>query len=110
LINVLGHVQADDRAALFQKLMTRYLNDTGRVVICDNITSVPSGYPQLMQQLGTPLHDYDEIEEEMMAEGFRVVFKQDLEIRRDLSNPSRMWKSVMTCPTLVTTSSSSSNC
>ena len=51
LINVLGHVQADDRAALYQKLMTRYLNDTGRVVICDNITSVPSGYPQLMLSL-----------------------------------------------------------
>ena len=88
LINVLGHVTANDRTALFQKLMTRYLNDAGRVVICDNITSVPSGYPQLMKQLGTPLHDYDEIEEEMLAAGFRVVFKQDLEVRRDLSDPS----------------------
>jgi len=41
-----------------------------------------------MQQLGMPLPNYDEIEEEMMAAGFRVVFEQDVEVRHDLSNPS----------------------
>ena len=58
------------------------------VVVCDIISSVPSGYPVMMQQLGCPLHDYDEVEKDMVATGFHVVFRQDMEIRHDLSEPS----------------------
>ena len=58
------------------------------VVVCDNITSVPSGHPVMFQRLGYPLHDYDEVEKDMVATGFHVVLQQDMEIRRDLSEPS----------------------
>ena len=58
------------------------------VVICDNVTSTPSGYPALMECLGKPVEDYDEVEKDMLAAGFRVVFKRDLVIQRDLSSPS----------------------
>lgn len=88
LINVLGHLDADYRRSLFQQLMSQYLNDSGIVAICDNITSVPSGYPRLMERLGKPRHDYDKVEKDMLETGFRVVFKQDLKIAQDLSNPS----------------------
>ena len=88
LFNVLAHVDSADRRALFQQLMTQQLSDGGKVVIIDNVTSVPSGYILLLKRLGTLRVDYDELEEEMLAAGFRAVFKHDFEVRRDLSNPS----------------------
>jgi len=88
LLNMLSQVHADHRTALFQRLMTLYLSDGGVVVIGENVTSVPSGYVLLMQRLGTPRVDYDVLEKEMLAAGFRVHLKQDFEVQRDLSDPS----------------------
>lgn len=88
LINVLCHVNAADRKALFQKLMTQYLRDGGMVVVCNNVSSVPSGTVLVMERLGTPSADYDQYEKELLAAGFRLVLKQNLEIRRDWANPS----------------------
>lgn len=88
LFNVLCHVHLADRKALFQKLTTRYLSHDGVVVIADSITSVPNGYVDLLKRLGMPRVGYHELEEGMVATGFRVVYKQDFEVRRDLSNPS----------------------
>ena len=63
--------------------------DAGVVVICDNVTSVPSGYPVMMQRLGVTLPDYEQLEDEIRSAGFGgVVFKQDVKVRRDLSSPS----------------------
>jgi len=88
LFNVLGHVHAADRKALFQKLMSRYLSCEGVVLVCTEICSVRSSDVLLMERLTIPRVDYDELEEEMSDAGFRVVFKQDLQVRRDLSDPS----------------------
>ena len=88
LISMLPHVQAADRKALFQQLMTKYLNPVGIVIIVENICSVPSGYLLLLERLGLPRDDYELMEKEMRDAGFRVVLKHDLRITRDLSNPS----------------------
>jgi len=88
LFNALGSVKAADRKALFEKLATQSMSDGGMVVIATNITSVPSGYTLLVERLGTPRVDYDVVEKEMVAAGFRVVYKQDFKFHRDLSNPS----------------------
>ena len=87
-INMLLNVHADDRRALIQKLMARYLNDGGLVVICGITTSVPSSYTAISERLGKPIEDYDHAVEDLAAAGFRVVFEQDLEGHFDLSNPS----------------------
>jgi len=41
-----------------------------------------------MTRLGTSAADYDQYEQELLAAGLRVVFKRDLQFRRDLANPS----------------------
>jgi len=89
LFNVLGHVLAADRDALLQKLTTRHLlSRAALVVVCVDDFSVPNGNVLLMERLGVPRVDYDELEAEMLAAGFRVVFERALEIRLDYSNPS----------------------
>jgi len=88
LFNVLSPIQPTDRKALFQKLMTQCLNSGGLVIIVNNVTSVPSGYVLLMNRLGAERVGFDELEEEVLAAGFRVVLKQDFAVTRDLSNPS----------------------
>jgi len=76
--NVLLNV---DRKALFQQLMTRYLSDGGMVVTTDQ-------YSPLRKRLEVPTIDFDGMGEELMAAGFRVVFEQEFQCYRDLSNPS----------------------
>ena len=88
LFNVLGHVDAKDREDLFQQLMRRYLSCGDLVVVCNDVCSVPSADVLLMERLGVQHVDYDKLEEEILDAGFRVVFKQDFEVRRDLSDPS----------------------
>ena len=82
------NITTADRKALFQKLMTQYVNDGGVVVIANSVNSVPSGYVLLSERFGKPLVDYDELEQEMVAAGFRVVYRQDYKLSRDVSNPS----------------------
>lgn len=88
LFSVLFQVNTADRKAFFEKLMSRYLSSGGLVVIYDNITSVPSGLMLLLQRLDTSRVDYGEMEKGMVEAGFRVAYKQDVEIRCDLSNPT----------------------
>jgi len=88
LLNMLSHIHTVDRKALFQKLMTQWLSSGGLVVISSNVSSIPTATVQLMERLGKSSADYDRYEKEMLAEGFRVVFQRDLQIHRDLSNPS----------------------
>ena len=87
-VNMLAHVHSDDRKALFQKLMTTYLNPTGIVIIVDYVCSVPSGDLILKERLGMLPDDYDVMEKEMLDVGFRVVLTHDLRLWRDLANPS----------------------
>jgi len=87
-ISMLPHVRAVDRKSLFDKLMSKYLNPGGVVIIVDNVCRVPSGFLLLMERLGMPRDDYDVVEQEMKGAGFRVVLTHDLRIKRDLSNPS----------------------
>jgi len=68
--------------------MTQYLSRKGIVVIADNVTSIPSGYILMLKRLGTDRVDFGQLEEEMLATGFRVVMKQDFGVPRDLSSPS----------------------
>ena len=95
LFNVLGHIHTDDRKALFQKLMSRYLSDAAMIAVCcmcSNIRSVPAGIAVLMERWS------DSLSRELIVTNsrkrywrrgsFRVVFKHDFEARRDLSNPS----------------------
>ena len=88
LFNVLSSIKSADRKALFQKLATQHVSGGGIVAIANNITSVPSGYVRLMERLGKFRVGFDELEEEMASAGFRVAFRQDFEVRRDLSNSS----------------------
>jgi len=88
LFNVMLHVHADDRRALIQKMMAGCLNDGGLVAICDLNTAVPSFHTVLSQRLGKSLKDYNDTVKYMVAAGLRVVCEQDLEVYRDLSNPS----------------------
>ena len=87
-ISMLPHVHTTDRKALFQKLMTRYLNPGGIVIIFDNVCTVPSGFMLLMERLGSPRVDCDVLEKEVLNAGFRIVLSRDLRVSRDLSNPS----------------------
>jgi len=84
--SVLCHVGADDRRALFRKL-TKRVSRGGLVVINENC-STPNGYVVLLDRLGTVRVDYGELEDEMVAAGFRVLAKQDFTLQRDLSDPS----------------------
>jgi len=86
LFNMLIYVNNEDRKALFENLMTRHLSHGSIVAIANTVTSVPSGYTLLMERLGKPRIDYDELEKEIVSAGFRVVFKQDLIVRRALPN------------------------
>ena len=88
LVGMLPHVHTVDRKAFFQKLMIKYLNPGGIVIIVDNICSIPSGYILLLERLGTPREDYGVVEKEMKDAGFRVVLTHDIIGTRDLSNPS----------------------
>jgi len=88
MLNLMNSITAADRKALFQKLMTQYVSDGGMVVIANSVNSVPSGYVLLSERLGNLLADYDELEQEMAAVGFRVLYRQDYELHRDVSNPS----------------------
>jgi len=91
LFNVLNHVHSANRKDLFQKLMKRYLSYGGLIVfctMCDNIGSITNGFTLLLERLGTPRADYYELEEEILAAGFRILFSKDIEVRQDLSNPS----------------------
>lgn len=95
LFNVLGHIHTDDRKALFQKLMSRYLSDAAMIAVCcmcSNVRSMPIGIAVLMERWS------DSLSRELIVTNsrkrywrrgsFRVVFKHDFEARRDLSNPS----------------------
>ena len=88
LFNVLAHVQAADRKALFQQLITKYLNLGGIVVIIGSLRCVRSGFLLLMERLDVPWDDYDLMEKQMGEAGFRVVLKHDLRLVCDLSDPS----------------------
>jgi len=87
-VSMLRHVHSADRKALFQKLMTTYLSNTGIIIIVDNVRSIPSGYIMLTERLGMPPDDYDLMEKEMLDAGFRVVLTHDFRVRRDLARPN----------------------
>ena len=87
--NVIFHVASDARQQLLQKLRTHYLNPDGIVIIIENGSPLTSAFIRLMHRLGYA-HDnwYGDIEEEVVACGFRVDSVHDIVSTRDLSEPS----------------------
>jgi len=87
-VNMLHHIHSADRKALFQKLMTTYLSNTGIVIIVDYTPSIPSGYLMFRERLGISTAYYEDMENEMLDVGFRVVLAHDMRMTIDLASPS----------------------
>jgi len=86
LFSVLCHINTPDRKDLFRQL-AKHVSPGGLVAINEN-HAVPNGYVALLNRLGATRVDYDEVEKDMEEAGFRVLFKQDFTLQRDLSNPN----------------------
>ena len=91
LFNVLFHVKPKDRRVFFEKLATRYMDAGGIVVAIDDESADSSSWLRLTKRLGYPEYTYNlykDIEEDMLAAGFRLVLTQSIIGKRDLVNPS----------------------
>jgi len=88
LFNVLFHVKPEERRAFFERLATRYLNAGAVVVIVENESAEASGFMRLMKRLGNPEYRYKDIEQDMLAAGFRLVLTQSIVGKRDLFSPN----------------------
>jgi len=89
LFDFLYHVERADRQALFQQLFTQCLAPNGVVIIITACYGPTCGYMLLRERLGKPAKVYyEELEKEMLAAGFSVVYTQDMRGSNDFSNPS----------------------
>ena len=85
LFSVICHINTVDRKDLFRKLASSV--SAGGLVIINENHATPNGYVTLLNRLGAERVDYDEVERQMLDAGFRVLFKRDFTLQRDLSNP-----------------------
>ena len=88
LFHVLYYLDAADRKALYQNVITHYLNDGGLVAITHNVDSETSGFLVAMARLGKRRVGYDEIAGEMAAAGFRALYERDFDVRSDMFSPA----------------------
>jgi len=88
LFNVLYYLDAADRKALYENVITHYLNDGGLVAISQSVDSETSGFLVAMARLGKRRVGYDEVAREMAAAGFRALYERDFDIRRDMFSPA----------------------
>jgi len=88
LFNVLYYLDAADRKALYENVITHYLNDGGLVAISQSVDSETSGFLVAMARLGKRRVGYDEVAREMAAAGFRALYERDFDVRRDMFSPA----------------------
>ena len=88
LFHVLYYLDAADRKALYENVITHYLNDGGLVAISHRVDSETSGYSVAIARLGKRYVGYDEVAREMAAAGFRALYERDFDIRRDMFSPA----------------------
>jgi len=89
LFDVLMYVERADRLALYQKLITQCLVPNGIIAVVIECNNPNSGWPSILKRLGKPLAGYyEDVEKEMLAVGFSIVYSQDIWGTDDLSNYS----------------------
>jgi len=88
LFNVLYYLDAADRKALYENVITHYLNDGGLVAISQSVDSETSGFLVAMARLGKRRVGYDEVAREIAAAGFRALYERDFDVRRDMFSPA----------------------
>jgi len=88
MFNFFYSVEPADRQALFQQLYSQ-MAPNGIAITLAEISGPTSGLMRLMERLGNPSKGlHDEVERDMLAAGFSLVYTQDIEAPEDLSNPS----------------------
>ena len=89
LFNFFFSLEPADRQVLFQQLFTHHLAPNGVAIVIADLDGPTTGLMRLLERLGCPSKGlYDEVERDMLAAGFSLVFAQDIMTPEDLSNPS----------------------
>jgi len=91
MLNCFYSIEPADRQALFQKLSSQQLAPNGIVIIKAELNGPTCGLMRLLERLGNPSKGlYDEVERDMLAAGFSLVYTQDIKTPDDrpMSNPS----------------------
>jgi len=89
MFNFFYSIEPADRQALFQKLYSQHMAPNGIAIVLAELYAPTCGLMRLMERLGNPSKGlYDEVERDMLAAGFSLVYTQDIIAPEDLSNPS----------------------
>jgi len=89
MFNFFYSFEPADRQALFQQLYSQRLAPNGIAIIMAEVYGPSVGLMLLMERLGKPSKGYyDDVERDMLAAGFTLVYTQDVRTPDDLSNPS----------------------
>ena len=89
LFNFFVTLEPSDRQVLFQQLFTHHLAPNGIAVVIADLGGPTTGFMYLLERLGSPAKGYyDEVERDMLAVGFSLVYAQDIMTPEDLSDPS----------------------
>jgi len=89
LFDVFMHVDHEDRQTIYQKLLTQCLAPNGIAIVITECSNPNSGFIGIMDRFGKPMKVfYDEVEKEMLAAGFSLVYTQDIWGTDDFSNPT----------------------